>query len=143
MKRALTVSCIILLLAAAVVYYRHSLVTPSRPSPVPEDAFPCRFGFSLRWVSIGPPRSRDILDGALLKVYDSSGQLVEQERTALATPPRLFDTTQARGSKMYPYETLRDFEFPRGRIAAGSGSGNYIVVHIDAERALVPWWVFK
>ena len=97
----------------------------------------------MRWVSIGPPASRDILDGALLKLYDATGKLLERERVDLATPPRLFNTTQARGCKSYSYEALRDFEVPPGTIAIGTGSNNYIIVTIDSNRALVPWWIFK
>src|SRR5687767_9617267 len=112
MKRSIIVAMTVFLLLLSAVYYRHSFLKPSRPSSLPPDAFPCRFGFSLRWASIGPPHSRNLIDGAELKVYDRSGKILERGRVVLAKPAFFLRMGQSRGYTGYSIEALRDFEMP-------------------------------
>ena len=113
---------------------------------VPADAFPCRFGFTLRWASIGPPRTRKLIDGAQLRIYDGSGNLLhETNEMVLAKPPSIFTwpTTSNRGYVLYPQKDLLEFAFPEGKIASGFAENKDFIIRIDSGRSLVPIWWFK
>lgn len=141
MKRITVIVVAILLLAA--LGYRFIPVLRARPAAVPADAAPCWFGLSLRWVSIGPPHLRELVDGGVVQVYDSSGNVVERAVVALAKPPQRLDMTQSRGYVPYPHSVLRGYELPRGRTLSAQGSRNEPVIDLDSRHALVPWWSFK
>lgn len=139
LKRPLAVTLLCAAAVVAAVYYRHSLYLPSRPASIPADAFPCRFGFALRWISLGPPKAREIDHGATLEVYDAAGRPIDRANVTLAQPPRVRDKSQKQGFEAYPMATFRDFEVPPAQLTTGRGSGS----SIDASHALVPWWWFK
>jgi hypothetical protein len=124
-----------------VIYNRHSIITPVRPQTVPTASVPCRFGFHLRWVEL----SHSSADVAVIFVYDDDGKVVDSQRVMLAKAPMAPEHVNTGGYEAYSYELQNSFKFPSGGVLSGSGLGtnNNLVVSIDQEYSLVPYWWFK
>ena len=141
MKRPFAIALACALAILLVVYYRHSIISPARPQSVPSASVPCRFGFHLRWVEL----THSSVHEPAIKVFNDEGELVGSQRVMLAKAPLVPDTTNTGGYEAYSYELRKSFNFPSGRVFSGSGLGtnNNLIVSIDQDHALVPYWWFK
>jgi hypothetical protein len=108
---------------------------------VPTASVPCRFGFHLRWVEL----THSSVHEPAISVYNDEGKIVGSQRVMLAKAPLVPDTTNTGGYEAYSCELQNSFKFPSGAIFSGSGLGtdNNLVVSIDRDHTLVPYWWFK
>lgn len=141
MKRYSIIALICAVAILWVAYYRHLIISPTRPNSVPTAAVPCRFGFHLRWVEL----THSSVHEPTISVYNDEGKIVGSQRVMLAKAPLIPDNTNTGGYEPYSYELQNSFKLPSGTVFSGSGLGtdNNLVMSIDQDHTLVPYWWFK